>query len=264
MYCIVCKKDVRTKRKIGIGTLVLILITFGFRLLIIPLYRKRCTICGFPIGYISFFKWLLGLLGIVILFVASMIVLGEIVKYQDEGEFNANRQKIIEQVTIDFNHKRWNDVLDQTEKYSHVKDIELQALRIKARNAISSADSSKKIDKDQEITDSKESIPLSVPSDSKATYLVLSVEKASSKNEVYITTKRTGSSDVSFAKRLVNCQNQTFMYVGDADTLEELQMQNLKGKMGHLVSGSISWYVSQYACTQTLSASGYVANHNRC
>jgi len=94
----------------------------------------------------------------------------------------------------------------------------------------------------------KESTPLIVPSDPAANYFVLSIEKAVNKNEVYITTKRTGVSGTSFAKRLVNCQNQTYRYVGDADTLEEIQTQNLKSEMGGLIDGSISWYVSQYAC----------------
>ncbi len=94
--------------------------------------------------------------------------------------------------------------------------------------------------------------PLSVPSDPGATYWVLSVEKASNNDEVYITTQRKGKSGVSFAKRLVNCNYQTFRYVGDADTFEELQRQNLKGKMGALVQGSISWYASQYACAHAI------------
>ena len=92
------------------------------------------------------------------------------------------------------------------------------------------------------------STKLSVPTDPNARYVVLAVEKAPNKEEVYITTQRDGKSGTSYAKRLVNCTQQTFRYVGDADTLTELKSQNLKGKMGELVEGSISWYASQYAC----------------
>jgi len=93
---------------------------------------------------------------------------------------------------------------------------------------------------------------LSVPSDPNASYEVLSVKRAPSSGQVFITTQRTGPSGISFAKRLVNCPNQTFRYVGDADTLKELKTQNLNGKMGELVEGSISWYAAQYACSHTL------------
>jgi hypothetical protein len=89
---------------------------------------------------------------------------------------------------------------------------------------------------------------LSVPSDPSARYTVLAVDRAPVKGEVYITTQREGKSGTSFARRLVNCSKQTFRYTGDADTLQEMKSQNLPGNMGGLTNGSISWYVSQYAC----------------
>lgn len=92
--------------------------------------------------------------------------------------------------------------------------------------------------------------PVSVPSDPGATYLALSIEKAPSEGEIYITTQRTGKSGITYAKRLINCRQNTFKYVGDADSLEVLKSQNLKEEMGGLSHGSISWYVSQYACAQ--------------
>lgn len=45
MYCNLCKRPVEAKRNIGIGTIILILITGGVWLLTIPFYSKRCTIC---------------------------------------------------------------------------------------------------------------------------------------------------------------------------------------------------------------------------
>lgn len=45
-YCMNCKQTVQVKRKIGFGTVVLVLLTGFFWLLAIPFYRKRCIICG--------------------------------------------------------------------------------------------------------------------------------------------------------------------------------------------------------------------------
>ncbi len=44
-YCELCERNVEAKRKIGIGTLILAVITFGLWLLLIPFYGKRCPIC---------------------------------------------------------------------------------------------------------------------------------------------------------------------------------------------------------------------------
>ena len=45
MYCNLCKRPVEAKRNIGIGSLILIVLTFGVWLLAIPFYSKRCAIC---------------------------------------------------------------------------------------------------------------------------------------------------------------------------------------------------------------------------
>ena len=45
MYCGLCKRPVEAKRNIGIGSLLLALVTAGLWLLVIPLYTKRCPIC---------------------------------------------------------------------------------------------------------------------------------------------------------------------------------------------------------------------------
>ena len=89
---------------------------------------------------------------------------------------------------------------------------------------------------------------IDVPSDPRASYFLLDLSRKSPANLVTITTKRIGPSGISFARRLVNCRNMTFRYTGDADTLEELRRQNLKGPMGPLVDGSISDVISRYAC----------------
>ncbi len=44
-YCGNCQQNVEAKRKIGIGSLLLVVITAGFWLLLIPFYQKRCPKC---------------------------------------------------------------------------------------------------------------------------------------------------------------------------------------------------------------------------
>lgn len=44
-YCQLCQRFVSARRKIGVGTLIACIVTFGLWILVIPLYRKRCPIC---------------------------------------------------------------------------------------------------------------------------------------------------------------------------------------------------------------------------
>jgi hypothetical protein len=48
--CNGCKRVTGHKRSIGIGTLIIALLTFGFSLFTIPFYPKRCVICGLADG----------------------------------------------------------------------------------------------------------------------------------------------------------------------------------------------------------------------
>lgn len=45
-YCELCQRNVEAKRKFGIGTLIAVLVTMGFWILVLPLYMKRCPICS--------------------------------------------------------------------------------------------------------------------------------------------------------------------------------------------------------------------------
>lgn len=45
-YCQHCKRMVDFKRRIGFGSIVMIILTGFFWLLAIPFYRKRCKICA--------------------------------------------------------------------------------------------------------------------------------------------------------------------------------------------------------------------------
>ena len=44
--CMMCQRDVQTRRKIGAGSVILVLVTAGLWILAIPFYRQRCPICS--------------------------------------------------------------------------------------------------------------------------------------------------------------------------------------------------------------------------
>lgn len=88
---------------------------------------------------------------------------------------------------------------------------------------------------------------LVVPSDPSATYEALSA-KLRQDHKVEIVTKRRGRSGVSFSKRLVDCVAGTAKYLGDGDSLEEMERSKPDKNMTKPVQGSITFYVASYAC----------------
>lgn len=46
MYCNNCKQHVRYRRQIGVGTLILVIMTSGLWILAIFFYNARCPLCG--------------------------------------------------------------------------------------------------------------------------------------------------------------------------------------------------------------------------
>lgn len=44
-YCMLCKRNVQPKRKIGAGSVIAVLLTGFMWLLVIPFYKKRCPVC---------------------------------------------------------------------------------------------------------------------------------------------------------------------------------------------------------------------------
>lgn len=45
MYCALCQRPVEAKRQIGIGTVILAVVSGGLWLAAVPFYSKRCSIC---------------------------------------------------------------------------------------------------------------------------------------------------------------------------------------------------------------------------
>jgi hypothetical protein len=90
--------------------------------------------------------------------------------------------------------------------------------------------------------------PLSVPSDRKAKYWVL--QKSGPRSGRVILTKRVGPSGESFAKRVYNCDNFTWKYIGDGDTLADLAKSKPSPKMSEVLPNSIAESVGREACKE--------------
>ncbi len=88
---------------------------------------------------------------------------------------------------------------------------------------------------------------IGVPTDPKAKYTVVDLKNVGG-GKAEITTKRDGPSGTSYAKRLVDCGSMRFKYLGEGDTIEDLNRSKPSPNMGPLVTGSISYHVSMYAC----------------
>ncbi|AYL46571.1 hypothetical protein AAH500_001761 [Salmonella enterica] len=87
---------------------------------------------------------------------------------------------------------------------------------------------------------------ISVPTDSKASYTIL--EKNLNGSMATITTKREGSSGVSYSKRLYDCSAWTVKYLGSGDTLERMRSSAPDKNMAPIVDNSIAYYIGQKAC----------------
>ncbi len=87
---------------------------------------------------------------------------------------------------------------------------------------------------------------ISVPSDSKAEYVVLS--KGNLDDLKTIVTKRSGSAGISYSKRAYDCSNRTVKYLGSGETLEQMEASGADKNMSEIFSGSIADFVGKEAC----------------
>ena len=102
-----------------------------------------------------------------------------------------------------------------------------------------------------------------VPTDSKATYHVVSISKTKA-GRVRIVSKRDGPNGVSYSDRECDCKQLTFRYIGDGDTLDAVRASQPEKKMSKLVhdgngTGSVSYHVCNHACTATKAGVSDVA-----
>jgi hypothetical protein len=94
--------------------------------------------------------------------------------------------------------------------------------------------------------DKSEGERVDVPSDPKATYYVL--ERTGDNDHPVETTKRVGPSGDGYARREFDCQNRTWRYLAEGDTMEELAASKKSDQMGPLVDGSIADVMWHHAC----------------
>lgn len=47
-YCCRCEKETAHKRALGVGTIIMVIITLGLWLLVLPFYPTRCIHCASP------------------------------------------------------------------------------------------------------------------------------------------------------------------------------------------------------------------------
>lgn len=96
--------------------------------------------------------------------------------------------------------------------------------------------------------DAAEAPIIPVPSDPSAKYQMIDLVRMKNRN-LEVTTRRDGTSGVSYARREVDCNRMRFRYLGDSSTLEGVRIGLVDpGPMGPLTERSISTYVSEFAC----------------
>jgi hypothetical protein len=84
----------------------------------------------------------------------------------------------------------------------------------------------------------------------KGTYFIMSNQVIQGRN--LVVSRRAGPSGTSFAAREINCQNETFRYVAEGDTVEDMKknvtirVQDMS--MAPITYGSASYYVVKAAC----------------
>lgn len=89
-------------------------------------------------------------------------------------------------------------------------------------------------------------VPLYVPSDAKAKYTVLN--KSSDGAYRIITTRRDGSSGITYSKRIYDCAGNKTKYLGTGDSLTQMENSTSDPSMYEIVENSIAFYVGKEAC----------------
>lgn len=90
--------------------------------------------------------------------------------------------------------------------------------------------------------------PVDVPSDPRASYLIISNEKMSNGHRE-VMSRRSGPSGESYARREIDCSAGTVRYIGEGDTLAEAQSNSPNpGEMTTPVAESITGVITATAC----------------
>jgi len=97
-----------------------------------------------------------------------------------------------------------------------------------------------------ETIDKSSEYPLLIPSDPGARYYVIG--KEGSIDMPILITKRIGSSGTSYSKRIFDCRNKTTKYLGDGDSIAEMNSSSPSPRMGDIFPQSIAWYQWNHVC----------------
>ena len=91
-------------------------------------------------------------------------------------------------------------------------------------------------------------VPFKLSSDPKAIYKILDV-RLRSDGTVEVDTWRQGPSGVSYAERLIDLTDKTFVYLRDAASMSEFEVQERKrrGVPAAFVEGSISDLIARHS-----------------
>jgi hypothetical protein len=96
----------------------------------------------------------------------------------------------------------------------------------------------------------EEGTPFDVASDPRASYRLLKWSPLKNGN-IEAVTLREGPSGISYARREIDCDDQTFRYLGEGDTRQDAMRDSPNiGEMSALVSGSISAVTVDVVCAE--------------
>jgi hypothetical protein len=91
--------------------------------------------------------------------------------------------------------------------------------------------------------------PVSVPSDPRASYWIISKNKMANGN-LEVLTRRSGPSGESYSRREIDCGAGTVRYIGEGDTLDEAKQDSPNpGEMTPPLSESITGVITAAACS---------------
>lgn len=88
--------------------------------------------------------------------------------------------------------------------------------------------------------------PISIPADADAQYTI--TERGGTPDKPTITTKRVTMSGTTYARREFDCQHRMFRYLGEGDSMADVDASTPDAKMGPVADGSIEDYLGRAAC----------------
>lgn len=89
-------------------------------------------------------------------------------------------------------------------------------------------------------------IPIDIKTDVKGQYFI--IEQGGSQNNPTLTVKRTWGKGSHYIKRVFDCKAHTVKYLGEGESLDEMNKPLPGQKMTPIVAGSIPDQLARHAC----------------